>query len=307
MSDADAWDPAVAADLAVVNLFRNAGGGMSTAPGAQHHGIERQLVPPGDLKARAVQQGAVVVGGAFPPAYVAHRQWWIRLGRAEPEDEFLAGLAGFAVLALVPPCDGLPRYTNGSPGGYVEEYSFRAQFLHDCADELGEDLLAAAYESKLPEDLMGYGRQLIARTERLAREHGLDRVNPAGSGHHLPEVASVAHKVDVMHSAGRWCVPGGTQPPARRVLVTGRSLRRDFPVGAGGGCRCAGPRGHRDTEVAVNVGPVSGGSSSAADLTRLVVAAQTARQPQPQTSVAVEALELRNVKAVASGTLDTYA
>jgi hypothetical protein len=59
--------------------------------------------------------------------------------------------------------------------------------------------------------------------------------------------------------------------------------------------------------VAVNVGPVSGGSSSAVDLTRLVVAAQTARQPQPQTSVAVEAIELRNIKAVASGTLDTYA
>ena len=57
----------------------------------------------------------------------------------------------------------------------------------------------------------------------------------------------------------------------------------------------------------MNVGPVSGGSSSAADLTRLVVAAQTARQPQPETSVAVEAIELRNIKAVASGTLDTYA
>jgi hypothetical protein len=52
----------------------------------------------------------------------------------------------------VPPCDGLPRYTNGSPGGYVERYSFRAQFLQDCEEELGDDLLATAYESKLPDE-----------------------------------------------------------------------------------------------------------------------------------------------------------
>ena len=38
-------------------------------------------------------------------------------------------MRGFHVLDLVPPCDGIPRFTNGHAGGYVERYSFRGQFL----------------------------------------------------------------------------------------------------------------------------------------------------------------------------------
>ncbi|GAA1814510.1 hypothetical protein GCM10009682_39480 [Luedemannella flava] len=69
------------------------------------------------------------VVGRDPEADAWARQLRRELGRDESEEEFLAGMAGFAVLPLVAPCDGLPRYTNGSPGGYVEQYSFRAQFL----------------------------------------------------------------------------------------------------------------------------------------------------------------------------------
>jgi len=57
----------------------------------------------------------------------------------------------------------------------------------------------------------------------------------------------------------------------------------------------------------MNVGSVSTGSSSIADLTRLAVAAQAARQPQPEASLPVEAMQLRNVRALAAGSLDTYA
>jgi hypothetical protein len=57
----------------------------------------------------------------------------------------------------------------------------------------------------------------------------------------------------------------------------------------------------------MNVGSASGGSSSVAELTRLAVAAQTARQSQQESSVPVEAMQLRNVRALAAGSLDTYA
>src|SRR5262249_30681729 len=65
--------------------------------------------------------------------------------RPDSEAEFLSGLEGFAVLPLVPPCDGLPRYTNGWPGGYVDLHSFRGQFLDDCENDIGKKLLNAAY------------------------------------------------------------------------------------------------------------------------------------------------------------------
>jgi len=57
----------------------------------------------------------------------------------------------------------------------------------------------------------------------------------------------------------------------------------------------------------MNIASVPGGPSAIADLTRLVVAAQATQQPQDDTPVAVEALQLRTVKEVASGSVDTYA
>jgi hypothetical protein len=157
------------------------------------------------------------VVGRDPDADAWARQLLARNGRDEPEDQFLARLAGFAVLPLVPPCDGLPRYTNGSPGGYVEQYSFRAHFLHDCEEELGDDLLADAYESELPDDLLNYGHELLTRAEHLARRHGLDprnlvvpdtfpTIDEIAAGNHTPAPLSVEHKVNVLHSAGRWCI-----------------------------------------------------------------------------------------------------
>ena len=57
----------------------------------------------------------------------------------------------------------------------------------------------------------------------------------------------------------------------------------------------------------MNIGTVLNSPSAVADLTRLAVAAQTVRQPRQDASVAVQALEQRNVEALASGSLDTYA
>ena len=78
--------------------------------------------------------------------------------KTESEEEFLRRMKGFRVLDLVKPCDGLPRYTYGSPGGYVEAYSFRAQFLQDAVSFLGEELFHEAYASKLPRETIVYGK-----------------------------------------------------------------------------------------------------------------------------------------------------
>src|SRR5262245_31792531 len=55
----------------------------------------------------------------------ARQRYRVLTDAEESEAEFLARLEGFAVLPLVPPCDGLPAYSNGSPGGYVEAFTFR--------------------------------------------------------------------------------------------------------------------------------------------------------------------------------------
>ncbi|MBE9551900.1 MAG: hypothetical protein IMF05_00410 [Proteobacteria bacterium] len=134
---------------------------------------------------------------------------WAREKRTEhypdvPEEEWLKHHHGYYVLDLAPPCDGLPRYTN-APMGYVEAYSFRAKFLEDCTDAIGDELFARGYGRMTAPELAAYGRELMACGEFWAAEHGIDigAMNPEREDFDLE---SPEGKVDIILSAGRWCV-----------------------------------------------------------------------------------------------------
>jgi hypothetical protein len=117
------------------------------------------------------------------------------------EQVFVDAMKGFYVLDLVPPCDGLPRYTNGQAGGYVERYSFRGQFLKDCFDIIGSELLESAWDSKLPEDTVTYGDNLLDRGRRFAAAKGID----LSKCQHAEDPDSAEFHVDVIVAAARWC------------------------------------------------------------------------------------------------------
>jgi hypothetical protein len=125
----------------------------------------------------------------------------IRVDKSVNEDAFIGAMKGFYVLDLVPPCDGLPRYTNGHAGGYVERYSFRGQFLKDCTDIIGNDLLESCWVSKLSADTFIFGEKLLNAASAFALERNIDVAkihlseNPESEEFHL----------DVVFSAGRWC------------------------------------------------------------------------------------------------------
>lgn len=124
-----------------------------------------------------------------------------RQDKSLTEDGFIGGMKGFYVLDLVPPCDGLPRYSNGQPGGYVERYSFRAQFLADCVEIIGQELLDAGYGSKAAEETIGHGGKLLERASQFAQAHRMDMSK-------LPppeDPDSMQFHLDVVIAAGRWC------------------------------------------------------------------------------------------------------
>ena len=146
--------------------------------------------------------GAPVVGTDAAATEWARQLFDGRVDKSLTEEQFLRGMSGFRVLALVPRCDGLPRYTNGSPGGYVEAYAFRGQFLRDCTAIIGTELLESAYQSKLPADTVSYGRTLLQRASAFATAHQIDLATV-----HLPEdPESNEFHLDAVQSAGRWCV-----------------------------------------------------------------------------------------------------
>jgi hypothetical protein len=124
-----------------------------------------------------------------------------RADKSLTEATFVEGMKGFYVLELLPPCDGLPRYSNGEPGGYVEPYAFRGQFLKDCTEIIGKELLDSAWNSRLPEETLQYGNALLERANESAKAKGIDIAKCA-----LPDDPdSIEFHIDVVAAAGRWC------------------------------------------------------------------------------------------------------
>jgi hypothetical protein len=124
-----------------------------------------------------------------------------RVDKSLTEQVFVERMRGFYVLDLVPPCDGIPRYTNGHAGGYVERYSFRGQFLKDCTEIIGKELLESGYDSKLPEDTVAYGGRLLEAASRFAADRSVDVTKI----HLAEEPESIEFQLNVVISAGRWC------------------------------------------------------------------------------------------------------
>ena len=135
--------------------------------------------------------------------WARHKAFPDRTDKSLTEEVFLQRMKGFYVLNLVPPCDGLPRYTNGHAGGYVERYSFRGQYLRlDCLDVIGQELIDSAYESKLPEETISYGKTLLDRAGQYAASHSIN----VADVHFVEDDQSPISKLDIVLAAGRWCL-----------------------------------------------------------------------------------------------------
>jgi hypothetical protein len=133
---------------------------------------------------------------------------WVRerYEKMEPpkpsESEFMHEMQGFYVLDLAPPCDGFPFYSNWT-AGYVERFSFRAQFLTRCEDIIPEDTLAKCYESCLAPAFAVLAQKLRTCITSYAQANNLQHIE------FLTDVNfdenSPDSKAHILYSAARWC------------------------------------------------------------------------------------------------------
>jgi hypothetical protein len=131
------------------------------------------------------------------------RERYKELQSSDPsESEFMQEMQGHYVLALAPPCDGFPYYSNWT-AGYVERFSFRAQFLHDCEDIIPEDTFTRCYKSCLASGLAMVGQELRACATSYARALHLEHIEFVADGDF--EEKSPESKLDIIYSAARWC------------------------------------------------------------------------------------------------------
>lgn len=160
----------------------------------QHRWFEIQVLPYETLRAPRVGTDAVA------DAWARERFKEIE-APTQSEEEFLRELDGYYVLSLAPPCDGLPRYSHW-PLGYVEAFSFRGEFLRDCADILGDELLERCHVSGLAPHAAAIGAELRAAADAFASTRGLAHVEFSEDSFEPDTPESQVH---ILYAAARWC------------------------------------------------------------------------------------------------------
>jgi hypothetical protein len=153
----------------------------------------------------------------------AANEWILKARKAETPEEATAVLKefeGYYVVRLVE-CDGVPKYSNGGLYAGADETSFRGSFLNDCKDVLSKDLLNEAWNHKLPEEAIAYGKVLLAAAEtaestgRTAKHRGtlLSRLGMAREH----ESVAIGEQLEIVRAAGRWFVFWGKRGHAIRA------------------------------------------------------------------------------------------
>ena len=125
-----------------------------------------------------------------------------RQRRARPGDG--GDVRGFRVLALLPPCEGFPFYSNHSMSKDLERYSFRGQFLKDVEAIIGPELFERAFKRLRAAEHLQYGEQLLAKAQSYAETRYVTHAAERWASQFDEDTD--AHRAHVMFAAARWCL-----------------------------------------------------------------------------------------------------
>jgi len=131
---------------------------------------------------------------------------WIKakyneLEQKQPLDDFLMDHEGFYVIELAKEQDGVPVYIALEQ----DENVFRGEFLRDCEDILGEDLMSEAWNTKMADETLDYGNRLMIIADKLAEQNNLQylklqRIPPE------TDEDSLESKLHIIFSLAKWLI-----------------------------------------------------------------------------------------------------
>ena len=123
-----------------------------------------------------------------------------------PFDEVYQDYQGYYVIELATEQDSVPVYRAFGQ----DENVFRGQFLADCQELIGEDLLNEAWSNHLAEEAVDYAHRLIAAVTPAAQQHGLeylkDQYEPPEA-----EPESLESQLHIIYSLARWLIFYGSR------------------------------------------------------------------------------------------------
>ncbi|MNQ40396.1 hypothetical protein D3C85_540470 [compost metagenome] len=117
------------------------------------------------------------------------------------EEEFLSQYNGFYVIELSEEKDAVPIYKAMGQ----DENVFRGQFLSDCEDLIGEELVAEAWNTKFADEALEYGNNLMEAALKIAKENNLEYLNDE---RYPPETnpGSLESKLHIVFSLAKWLI-----------------------------------------------------------------------------------------------------
>ena len=129
------------------------------------------------------------------------RQKYFETDKKLSQDDFFNEHLGFYVIELAKEQDGVPVYIALGQ----DENVFRAQFLDDCKDLIGDDLHTEAWGSKLADETLLYGQKLMAIADKIASENKLEYLKEKRMAPELDE-ENLESKLHVLFSAAKWLI-----------------------------------------------------------------------------------------------------
>lgn len=125
---------------------------------------------------------------------------YAQLEQKPPLEQFMKEHDGYYVIELAKEQDGVPVYFAMGQ----DENVFRGQFLKDCVDLIGEDLVNEAWETKFAEEALDYGKRLMTVADKIATEKNLEYLKTQ----RLPpdQEDSTESKLHIVFSLAKWLI-----------------------------------------------------------------------------------------------------
>ena len=123
-----------------------------------------------------------------------------------PFDEVYQDYQGYYVIELATEQDSVPVYRAFGQ----DENVFRGQFLADCQELIGEDLLNEAWSNHLAEEAVDYAQRLIAAVTPTTQQHRLEYLKDQ---YEPPEAdpESLESQLHIVYSLARWLIFYGSR------------------------------------------------------------------------------------------------
>lgn len=116
-------------------------------------------------------------------------------------DQFLKEYQGYYVIELAEEQDGVPVYIAMGQ----DENVFRGQFLVDCEDLIGEDLVSEAWNTKMASETLDYGNRLMNVSDQLAKQYNLEYLKTQRMPPDVDEYA-IESKLHILFSIAKWLI-----------------------------------------------------------------------------------------------------